>query len=83
MGKRREWVTHAPWREYYKVRNRTYVVWHLMSSGKAKMFVLVRLFRQIVGAVLFDPEKLKRCQFMFKGFRDAIKGRLGIEVRPG
>lgn len=82
LGKSIERSTHASWRDYYKVRNRAFVVWHLLPSLRAKLFVMRQFVRQLVGALAWDPDKLSRVRFMWRGLRDGIRGRLGITVRP-
>lgn len=82
LGRRMNWTTHRPWRDYYKVRNRAFVVWHQLPGFKAKIFVIRQFITQMVGSLLYDPEKITRMQFMWRGLRDGIQGRLGITVRP-
>ncbi len=82
LGKRRQWITHPAWRDYYKVRNRAFVVWHEMPSVKAKVFVLIKFIAQATGTILFDSEKLQRLKFMSIGLLDGIRGKLENEVRP-
>jgi len=82
LGKSITWVTHAPWRDYYKVRNRAFVVWHELPSLRAKLFVLREFLQQLVGTVLFDPQKAERLKFMLTGLLDGIRGRLGSRVPP-
>jgi len=82
LGKPKNWITHIPWRDYYKVRNRAFVVWHQLPSVRAKLFVVRQFLKQMIGSVLYDPEKVRRIRFMWRGLRDGIRGRLGITVRP-
>jgi GT2 family glycosyltransferase len=82
LGKSINWTTHRPWRDYYKVRNRAFVVWHELPSLGAKAFVIRQLLRQMIGSLLYDPEKVSRIHFMWRGLRDGMRGRLGITVRP-
>jgi GT2 family glycosyltransferase len=82
LGKPMNWITHRPWREYYKVRNRAFVVWHQLPGLKAKIFVVRQLLKQMVGCLLYDPEKIVRIHFMWRGLCDGIRGRLGSTVRP-
>src|SRR5437016_14354002 len=83
FGKAYPWITHAPWREYYKVRNRAFVVWHQAPSVKAKFFVLRKFVKQALGTLLLDPNKILRLRLMSRGLLDGIRGRLGKEVSPG
>jgi GT2 family glycosyltransferase len=82
LGKPMSWITHRPWRDYYKVRNRAFVVWHQVPSLRAKLFVVRQLLKQMIGSLLYDAEKVRRIHFMWRGLRDGIRGRLGITVRP-
>jgi GT2 family glycosyltransferase len=82
LGKQRGWITHPAWRDYYKVRNRAFVVWQELPSWRAKSFVVYQLLKQMVGSLLYDPQKTTRIQLMWRGFRDGVRGRLGIRVRP-
>jgi rhamnosyltransferase len=82
LGKPMSWITHRPWRDYYKVRNRAFVVWHQVPSLRAKAFVIHQFLRQMFGSLLYDAEKVRRIHFMWRGLRDGIRGRLGITVRP-
>lgn len=76
------WETHVPWRDYYKVRNRVFVVWHEFPSMRAKLFVIRKFIKQAAGTLLLDPDKLLRLRFMLKGLRHGIQGRLGKEIGP-
>jgi rhamnopyranosyl-N-acetylglucosaminyl-diphospho-decaprenol beta-1,3/1,4-galactofuranosyltransferase len=82
LGKPQKWTTHRPWRDYYKVRNRAFVVWHQLPGFRAKVFVMRQFMKQVIGSLLYDPEKLRRIHFMWRGLRDGIQGKLGITVRP-
>jgi len=82
LGKPQKWTTHTPWRDYYKVRNRAFVVWHQLPGFRAKLFVMRQFLKQVIGSLLYDPEKARRIHFMWRGLRDGIQGKLGITVRP-
>lgn len=82
LGKPTKWTTHTPWRDYYKVRNRAFVVWHQLPGVRAKLFVMRQFMKQVIGSLLYDPEKARRVHFMWRGLKDGIQGRLGITVRP-
>jgi len=82
LGKKRSWTTHKPWREYYKVRNRAFVVWHQHPSFRAKVFVFHQFLKQLIGSLLYESEKIDRIHFMWRGLKDGIRGRLGCTVRP-
>jgi len=82
FGRQRSWSTHPAWRDYYKVRNRAFVVWQEFPSLKAKAFVVLQLFKQMLGSLLYDPQKMTRIGLMWLGFRDGVKGRLGPSVQP-
>jgi rhamnosyltransferase len=82
LGKPMNWITHTPWRDYYKVRNRAFVVWHQLPDLRAKAFVIRKLLIQLIGTLFFDSEKATRITFMLRGLWDGIRGRLGSPVRP-
>jgi len=82
FGKPISWIAHSPWRDYYKVRNRAFVVWHQLPSLRAKAFVIWQLLKQMIGSLLYDTEKIKHIHFMWRGLRDGIQGRLGSTIRP-
>jgi GT2 family glycosyltransferase len=82
LGKQKGWITHPAWRDYYKVRNRAFVVWKEVPSWKAKGFVVFQLLKQMFGSLLYDSQKMTRIGLMWLGFRDGVRGRLGIRVQP-
>jgi len=81
-GKQKLWITHPPWREYYKVRNRAFVLWHEMPGWKTKFYVLAQFLKQVAGVLLFDPQKVQRLKLMALGLWHGIRGRLEIRVSP-
>ena len=82
LGKERLRLNHAPWREYYKVRNRAFVLWREMPSWRTRLFVLGQFLKQATGTLLFDPEKLQRLKLMSMGLWHGIRGRLENKVKP-
>jgi len=82
FGRPRLRTTHAAWRDYYKVRNPAYVVWHDVPTLRTKLFLMWKFFVHAVGILLYDPQKLLRFKYMATGLRDGVHGRLGIRVRP-
>jgi rhamnosyltransferase len=82
LGRRKSWSTHPAWRDYYKVRNRAFVVWQEFPSLKAKAYVVYQLLKQTAGSLAYDPQKMTRIRLMWLGFRDGVKGRLGPTVQP-
>jgi GT2 family glycosyltransferase len=82
LGRQKSWLTHPAWRDYYKVRNRAFVVWQEFPSPKAKAFVVYQLLKQMAGSLLYDPQKITRIGLMWRGFWDGVKGRLGPTVQP-
>lgn len=78
LGFKRPWSDHAPWRQYYIIRNHTYVVWHSYPQWRPKFFMLVRLLRHGLASLLFSDHKFESCRMMLLGFLDGRAGRLGI-----
>jgi GT2 family glycosyltransferase len=83
LGYVNRWMDHAPWREYYISRNMTYVAWWLYPNWPTKRFVLRHLVRHGGGVLLFGSHKLACLKRMVQGFRDGVRGSLGIRFRPG
>ncbi len=78
LGFSRTWADHAPWREYYFVRNQTFTIWHYYPDWKSKLYILRKLLRHAAGIVLFGRRKRACLKMMILGFQDGRSGRLGI-----
>ena len=76
------WATHVPWREYYKIRNQTFTIWHGQPTFRGKLYLIRKFLRHALAVVIFDPQKFRRLRFMFAGLRDGIRGKLGVVVKP-
>lgn len=65
----------APWKEYYKARNYTYIY----AKGLSKFFWK----RKIKSLIARDEFSKSRIKMINKGIKDGKKGNLGILVEPG
>jgi len=74
---------HPPWREYYAKRNELYTFWHEFRSYRAIFRLILATFATIFGAIIFnDKEKIQIIKYIFKGFIDGLKGKMGKTVIP-
>ncbi len=82
LGLSRTWADHAPWREYYFVRNQTFTIWSYYPDWKSRLYVLRKILRHAAGILLFGRRKRECLRMMFLGFQDGRAGRLGIRFLP-
>ena len=78
LGLKKNWVGHAPWREYYMARNEIFTIWKYSPDWKAKSNTGKRLLRHALGVLLFGKQKLECLAMMYRGIADGRAGRLGI-----
>lgn len=78
LGISKSWHQHAAWREYYIWRNATFIFWRLYPTWRSKLFLSRRLLRHAAGVALFDQDKKTTLRLMVLGFRDGLRGRLGV-----
>lgn len=78
MGKEKKGSTEAPWKEYYRARNFTYM---FKKDGEPIKYIRQNM-RQIFIAVKYNPKKLKTIAMILLGWKDGVLGRLGPRVRP-
>jgi rhamnosyltransferase len=78
LGFSRTWADHAPWREYYFVRNQTFTIWNYYPDWKSKFYVFRKTLRHAGGIFLFGQRKVACLKMMLMGFQDGRAGRLGI-----
>ncbi|HEY4816231.1 MAG TPA: glycosyltransferase [Candidatus Acidoferrum sp.] len=83
LGYKRLWTNQPPFREYYISRNLTYFAWWLQPSSATKRFVARYLVVHAAQVLLFSTNKLRCLIRIVQGFRDGLRGRLGIRLRPG
>ena len=76
------WSNHAPWREYYIIRNMIYMAWWLYPTAATKRFVLRHTARHACASLLFGSKKLACVRKMAQGFWDGRRARLGIRFLP-
>jgi GT2 family glycosyltransferase len=78
LGYKKAWSDHAPWRQYYIIRNHTYVVWYSYPEWRPKLFMLLRLARHGTASLLFSEHGFESLRMMLLGFLDGRAGKLGI-----
>lgn len=78
LGFPRTWNDHAPWREYYFVRNQTFTIWNYYPDWRSKLYVLRKVLRHAAGIFFFGKCKARCFKMMLLGFQDGRAGRLGI-----
>jgi rhamnosyltransferase len=78
LGFARTWNDHAPWREYYFVRNQTFTIWNFYPDWRSRLYVLRIVLRHAAGIFLFGKRKASCLKMMLLGFQDGRAGRLGI-----
>ena len=81
-GYKRLWMNQPPWREYYITRNLTYLAWWLWPSRAVKRSIARYLLIHAVQVLLFGAKKLHCLVRMVQGFRDGLRGKLGIRLTP-
>jgi GT2 family glycosyltransferase len=66
---------------YYDVRNRFLVCEYLKENGKtgflSHLFIFLYFMRRVLAVLVYDTQKLKRFQFLVRGFRDGMKKKWG------
>lgn len=82
FGSSKSWTYHPPWRQYYMIRNEIFMVWHCYPNWRTKYFTLRRLVYEAAYKLLFGERRLSNLAMMCRGFRDGIRGRLGIRFLP-
>lgn len=83
LGSPHLWTNHPPFREYYFSRNLAYLAWWLYPNSSTKLSVARYVTSRGVRVLLFGTRRLSCLIRMIQGFRDGLRGRLGIRLRPG
>lgn len=78
LGKEYYSSTEAPWKEYYRARNFTYM---FKNNKEPKKYIRQNL-KQILWAIRYNKKKLKTVIMILKGWKDGIFGNLGGNVKP-
>ena len=78
LGKTKKGSTEAPWKEYYRARNFTYM---FKRDGEPIKYVRQNV-RQILIAIKYNPKKIQTIKMILKGWKDGVSGRLGPTVKP-
>jgi rhamnopyranosyl-N-acetylglucosaminyl-diphospho-decaprenol beta-1,3/1,4-galactofuranosyltransferase len=82
LGRKHNWAEHAPWREYYKTRNLTYLVCSLYPSFATKRFLAKTLLRHGFAVVLWNSKRIESLVRMMQGIFDGRSGRMGVRFLP-
>jgi rhamnosyltransferase len=77
-------TNHSPLRRYYKTRNRFVVNREYRRDYPLHCFIdRIRLLKEIGSIFLFEDEKWAKLRMMWRGWRDAKRGRMGkYEATP-
>lgn len=79
VGKKQmELYVEKPWKEYYTVRNYTY----MYSLDKDNIAILKLFFRRMVSVFLCKCPKMKTIKMIFLGLKDGVKHSLGAKIKP-
>ena len=65
-------ATEAPWKEFYKARNNTYI------AKKRNQRYRKNILKQILFAIIFNNKKIETIKMIIKGYHQGKKGILGI-----
>jgi rhamnosyltransferase len=82
LGYKRAWSDHAPWRQYYIMRNHAYVIWNSYPKLRPKLYLVGRLLQHGAAILCFSEHKKESFSMMIRGFRDGLLGRLGARFLP-
>jgi GT2 family glycosyltransferase len=82
LGRSRQWMNQAPWREYYISRNLTYLAWRLYPSRLTRRSIARYLAVHAVEILLFSSRKFTCLLRTVQGIRDGLHAVLGIRFRP-
>lgn len=78
FGKRIKISVEAPWKEYYRCRNYTY----MFKESKEYWKMFKQPVRQIRNVLLSDCNKRDSIIMIIRGFNDGILSKLGARVKP-
>ena len=67
-------LNHNKLRKYYITRNNIYVI---KKYPKVTGYCFKELMKILIKLLLVEPDKTSRILFMFKGVKDALKGKMG------
>jgi GT2 family glycosyltransferase len=81
-GRTKFWTDHAPWREYYMIRNEVFSIWRDYPNWSVKGFTVLRLARHVLDLLLFGKQKFACLGMICRGLFDGLSGKLGIRFLP-
>lgn len=70
--------TEVPWKDYYRVRNYTYMI----KRDSNFLYAFKFLLENLINAFLSDNNKILSLKMMILGFKDGITGKLGNKIKP-
>ena len=70
--------TEAPWKEYYRARNYTY----MLKKNNENIKYIRQNIKQILFAIRYNKQKVKTIKMIFKGWHDGKKEKLGKVIVP-
>ena len=70
--------TEAPWKEYYRARNYTY----MFKRDNENIKYIRQNLKQILFAIRYNKHKVKTITMIIKGWKDGKKGKLGKVIVP-
>jgi len=78
VGRKVRVLSEAPWKEYYRARNHTYI---RITNKQYKKWIN-HLTWQLKNIILSENEVFKKLRLYFKGIKDGILGNLGPSIKP-
>jgi GT2 family glycosyltransferase len=82
FGRTKMWTDHAPWREYYMIRNEIFTIWRDYPSWTIKAFTAQRLARHVLELLLFSHQRFACIVMIGRGVFDGLSGKLGPRILP-
>ena len=79
LGVKVPFFVESPWKEYYAVRNFTYM-YKLRGWYKGILFELI--FVKLLAIISLKCKKMETIKMLFKGVYDGWKGNLGAKIKP-
>ena len=70
--------TEAPWKEYYRARNYTY----MFKEENQKIKYIRQNVKQILFAIRYNQQKIRTIKMICKGWHDGKKNKLGKVIVP-
>lgn len=78
FGKEIKATTEAPWKEYYRARNFTYM---FKRDGEPLKYIRQNV-KQIIFSLKYNPQKGKTVKMILRGWYDGMNDKMGPRVKP-